>query len=214
MKRRMTRGMTLLEVMLAIAVMSMVGLGTAGMMSALTTGMVDQHDTRSSMLRAGLSQARLSSYVSRCRCLLDLETTRLVLWLEDADGDDAIDATEVRWISWSSHEETLAIEWVTDELGDVLDTPYGDPSHIDWWSEYSVLSQTAGLKPGTITLIGSVADWSFSTDQLLNATARRIAAMNRRTVEATYQLDIADTKIDHCLGDSIRMHDPPDGGDT
>lgn len=211
---RSRRGMTLLEVLLAIAVMSLVGLGTTGMMSALTTGMIEQHDARSSMLRAGLSQARLSSYVSRCRCLLDLEETRVVLWLEDTDGDNVIDGTEVRWVSWDPTTAALTIRWVADETGGILEDPYADPANVDWWSEFTQLQQVAGLKNGSLTLVGGVADWAFATDQLISPYARRVAAMNRRTVEAIYELDIADTRIMHCLGDSIRMHDPPEGGES
>ena len=212
--RRLRRGMTLLEVMLAIAVMSMVGLGTTGMMSALTTGMVQQHDARSSMLRAGLSQARLSSYVSRSRCLIDLEPNRLVLWLEDADGDDAIDGTEVRWVFWNSNAQTLTINWVTDEQGDTLEEPYANPTTIDWWQEWDQLERTTGLKPGSLDLVSSVASWAFSTDPVSSPSARREAAMARQTVEAIYELHIAEDSIEHCLGDSIRMHEPPDGGAT
>jgi len=212
--KRSPRGMTLLEVLLAIAIMSLVGLGTTGMMSALTTGMVEQHDTRSSTLRAGLSQARLSSYVSMSRCLLDLEQTRVVLWLEDADGDDVIDATEVRWISWDVQSNALVIQWVFDTQGDPIESPYGDPTSVDWWQELTQLEQLARMTVGSLNLVGGVADWTFSTDQLINPTARRLAAMSRRTVEATYELEIADTRIQHCLGDSIRMHDPPGGGDS
>jgi len=212
--KRSARGMTLLEVMLAIAIMGMVGLGTTAMMSALTTGMVEQHDTRSSMLRAGLSQARLSSYIATCRCLLDLERTRLVLWLEDADGDNVIDGTEVRWISWEHTGGALEIRWVADESGEPLDNPYGDPATVDWWQELSLLQQVARLRVGSLKLVGGVADWAFATDQLTSPHARRLSAMARRTVEASYELDIADTRIQHCLGDSIRMHDPPGGGDS
>jgi hypothetical protein len=206
--------MTLLEMMLAIAVMCLVGLGTTGMMSALTTGMAEQHDARSSMLRAGLSQARFSSYVSRCRCLLDLEETRLVLWLEDTDGDNTIDGTEVRWISWEVATGAVTIRWVADETGGILEDPYADPANVDWWSELAGLQQMAGLKSGSLTLVSGVAGWTFATDLLTSPYARRAEAMKRRTVEATYELDIAENRIEHCLGDSIRMHDPPDGGDS
>jgi hypothetical protein len=138
----------------------------------------------------------------------------MVLWLEDADGDNAIDGTEVRWVAWEPAAAALTIRWVADETGGILEDPYADPANVDWWSELTQLQQVAGLKSGSLTLIGGVADWAFATDQLISPAARRVAAMSRRTVEATYDLELADTRITHCLGDSIRMHDPPDGGDS
>ena len=89
--KRIRRGMTLLELLLAVSVTSTVALGIVGMMDALTNGIIDQRDTRASILRAGLSQTRVSSYIARARCLLDLEDHRVVMWLEDTDGDEAVD---------------------------------------------------------------------------------------------------------------------------
>ena len=109
---RHRRGMTLLELLLAIGITGLVGLATATMMNALGNGMVEQHDTRASMLRAGMAQARLSAYFTRARCILDVHSDRMVIWLEDGDGDDLIDPTEVRWITWTSSTGNLTISWI------------------------------------------------------------------------------------------------------
>jgi len=202
--------MTLLEVLLAIGVMSMVGAGVTSMMSALSDGMAQQHDMRSSMLRASLAQARLSSYLTRARCLLDLEPERLVMWLEDADGDDVIDGTEVRWLHWESDRGVLKIAWLVDPDGVAIEDPYPDPAGIDWWNEYESLAQLNGVQPLHIDLLAGLDSLAFTAPVLGSARARREAAMSTRTVDAAYGLDVAGTLVQHCLGDSVRLHDPPE----
>ncbi|MDP7028790.1 MAG: hypothetical protein QF733_01050 [Phycisphaerales bacterium] len=200
--------MTLLETLLAIAITGMVGAGVTAMMSSLSAGMIDHHDTRSSTLRAGLSQARLSSYVTRCRCLLDCEASRLVLWLEDADGDDAIDATEVRWVHHDDDDDRVMIQWLTDPQN-VLDEPYANPTAVDWWDQLRQLELMATIRSGSLDLIHGVPEWAFNTPGGRSAQSRRAASMDQRTVEATFTLAVADNTFQHSLGDSIRMHDPP-----
>ena len=207
--KRHRRGMTLLEVLLAIAITGLVGAGITAMMSALTTNMIDQHDTRSSTLRAGLAQARLSSYITRCRCLLDCEDDKIVLWLEDGDGDDTIDATEVRWITYDATTGKLRTQWILDP-DQWLEFPYANPTNVDWWAEFDELGRIASLRSGAITLISGIEQCVFATTAASTPQARRAAAMDRRTVEANYTLVVADTTFEHCLGDSIRMHDPPE----
>ena len=202
------RGMTLLEVLLAIAITGMVGAGVTAMMSALSSSMIEHHDTRSSTLRAGLSQARLSSYVTRCRCLLDCESSRLVLWLEDADGDDAIDATEVRWIQHDAAAEHVQINWITDPQS-VLDEPFANPTAVDWWDQLRQLQLMAAIRSGSLDLIHGVPAWAFNAPAENSAQARRAASMDQRTVEASFTLAVADNEFQHSLGDSIRIHDPP-----
>ncbi len=208
---RHRRGMTLLELLLAIGITGLVGLATATMMNALGNGMVEQHDTRASMLRAGMAQARLSAYFTRARCILDVHSDRMVIWLEDGDGDDLIDPTEVRWITWTSSTGNLTISWIVDE-NNLLEDPYSDPAGTDWWNQLTQLSSQSGLETGELTLVSGLNDWSFSTAPESSDRLRREAAMQRRVIDATCTLSIADTEVTHHLGDSIRLHDPP-GGD-
>jgi len=210
MKQR--RAFTLLELLLAVGMTGCIGLGIAGMMSALSQGVVEQHDARSSMLRAGMTHARVSSYLSRARCLLDLESDRMVCWLEDADGDDAIDATEVRWFAWNPATGRLQLDWIVDPSGNILEDPYGTPTGVDWWAELTALSANQSLRRGTLGLVSGLQSWNFDHDNLLNATTRREAAMLRRAVTAGYALDVSGATVEHCMGESIRMHDPPSGG--
>ena len=205
------RGMTLLELLLAISITSTVALGIVGMMDALTDGILNQRDTRASVLRAGLSQTRVSSYIARARCLLDLEDHRVVMWLEDADGDDAVDATEVRWLEWTPVKDVLAIHWFADP-NDLIDEPLTDLEHIDWWNLKSSYLGTAGLQHGALDLAGSIADWTFETSPASSPQQRRLAAQERRTLLATYDLDVQGTIRTHCMGESLRRHQRPGGG--
>ncbi|MCH2141663.1 MAG: prepilin-type N-terminal cleavage/methylation domain-containing protein [Phycisphaerales bacterium] len=209
--KRIRRGMTLLELLLAVSVTSTVALGIVGMMDALTNGIIDQRDTRASILRAGLSQTRVSSYIARARCLLDLEDHRVVMWLEDTDGDEAVDGTEVRWLEWSPTHDVLSIHWFADPA-ELLDTPLSELEDIDWWTLKSTYETTSGLKHGALDLAASIANWSFDVGPYTDPRQRRLAAQQQRTVLATYDLNVEGSIRTHCMGESMRRHQQPSGG--
>ena len=105
----MSRGMTLIETLLAVGMTSIVGAGISGMMHVLSSDVAMQHEVRTGIVRAALVQSRLSSYVGRCRCLVDLEPNQAVIWLCDDNGDDAVGAAEVRWLHHDEHTGTATI---------------------------------------------------------------------------------------------------------
>jgi len=203
--------MTLLEVMLAVSITGVIGLGITAMMNALSSGMIDQHDARSSMLRAGLAQTRMSSYLARSRCLIDLEQHRLVVWLEDSDGNDVVDPDEVRWVSFDRTSGTLAISWIADPEG-LLEEPYEDPAGIDWWLEFDRLEAIHGIQPASLVLVSGLSTWTFSDQPSSSDRQRRESAMASHVVHATYVIPLGSKDVTHCIGESIRMHQPPDGG--
>ncbi len=206
------RGMTLLELLLASTSTATVALGIVGMTSALTDGIMDQHDTRASVLRAGVSQSRVSAYIARSRCLLDLEEDRIVLWLEDADGDEAVDGVEVRWLEWNPSRKTVTISWFADP-GEILEEPFADLANTDWWAQQQAYGRMSSLQSGSLDLAGGITGWVFDADLSTTPQNRRLAALQRRTVMATYDITVSNTTRQHCIGESVRRHQLPDGGD-
>ena len=204
------RGMTLIETMLAIGMTALVGTGISGMMHVLSNDVAMQHEVRAGVVRAALVQARLSAYVGRSRCLLDLEGERAVLWLQDSDGDDAVHADEIRWLHWSEADGDAVIQWIEPLDGADLPT-YDDPAAIDWWAQYTALATRSNVQAGTLALATSLASFEFR--EVLNTTPnqRRRDAMQRRRVEVDLGMTLGTELRHHRVGESIRLHRQPSG---
>lgn len=205
-----TRGMTLIETMLAIGMTALVGAGISGMMHVLSNDVAMQHEVRTGVVRAALVQARLSAYVGRSRCLLDLESHRAVLWLQDTDGDDAVHAAEIRWLHWSEANGDAVIQWIQPLDGADLPT-YDDPASIDWWAQYTSLATRSNVQAGTLALATSLESFEFRETLNTTPNQRRRDAMQRRRVEVDLSMTLGTGHRQHRVGESIRLHRQPSG---
>ena len=206
----MTRGMTLLETMLAVAMTGMVGAGISGMMHVLSNDVAMQHEVRTGIVRAALVQARLSAYVGRSRCLLDLEPDRVVLWLQDADGDDTVAAPEVRWISCSQEGAAAHVHWIKPAAGVSMPT-YDTPETVDWWSQLDVLQRRADVTAARLGLAGDLQSLVFLDTLEASGIDRRRDAQQRRRIEVDLLMRLGQDGRAHRVGESIRLHRPPAG---
>lgn len=98
--------------MLALTVTAMVGLGIAGMMGAVSTGIAARTDHRAVMTFNHAANARLTSYVAPSRCFLDAGADRLVLWNNDGMENGVINVTEIRWLVLDLSAGTLTVSRV------------------------------------------------------------------------------------------------------
>ncbi len=203
------RGMTLVETMLAIGMTALVGAGISGMMHVLSNDVAMQHGVRAGVTRAALIQSRASAYIGRSRCLLDLEDNRCVLWLEDGDADDAVRASEVRWMQWSDDTGEAALFWLSGD--DALMPVYDTPEQTDWWAQLDTLARVNGIKRGTLTLANAVKWMQFADAHNSAPIQRRRDAMQRQRVEIAFDLQLGDGARSHHVGETIRLHRPPCG---
>lgn len=208
----MTRGMTLLETLLAVGMTTIVGAGISGMMHVLSNDVAMQHEVRTGIVRAALVQSRLSAYVGRARCLIDLEPHRAVLWLSDDNGDDTVGAAEVRWISFDDFAGTCSIRWIDASDPDGLPT-FDSPASIDWWDQLAALEGRPDTRTGRLELAGDLDDMRFRETIDVSALQRRQDAMQRRRIEVELELALGDATRAHRIGESIRLHRTP-GGET
>ena len=204
------RGMTLLETLLAVSMTVVVGAGISGMMHVLSNDVAMQHDVRTGVIRAALVQARLSAYVGRSRCMLDLEPSRAVFWLQDADADDTVHATEVRWIAFDADGSAATIGWVKATNIDALPV-YDSPESIDWWRELDLLERRADVQRGTLNLAGDLAGFTFRETMNAAGPARRRDALERQRIEVDLELQLSQGARMHRVGESIRLHRVPGG---
>ena len=106
------RGLSLLELILALSITAMVATAVSGMMSAVVTGVSSRRDSRSLMIRANAAQTRLAAYITPSRAVLDATESDLVLWLEDSRDGGTVHATEIRWILHDASKGTIDVCFV------------------------------------------------------------------------------------------------------
>ncbi len=107
------RGLTLLELMLALAITGMMGAAMSAMVVGVTRGMESITGGRSATQRAHVVHQRLRAYTEAGLCVLQHDKTQgLALWLNDNNGDDDVNLTEYRVFWFDEVARTLSVEWV------------------------------------------------------------------------------------------------------
>jgi prepilin-type N-terminal cleavage/methylation domain-containing protein len=106
------RGLTLVELLMALAVTALVAASISSMLGAVTQGISVRRDTRSLMVMANAAQTRLASYLVPAHCILAASETSVVVWFNDATESETVHATEIRWISFDAGAGELVVEYV------------------------------------------------------------------------------------------------------
>jgi len=136
------RGLSLLELVLGLAMTTLVASGVTGMLAGLGSGIAVGRDARTSMLAASATQRRVLDALADHAALLRLAPDRAVLWAGDRHPGGTVDASELAWISADGGEELLLErvifpdDWTTLEraMANPRVTPADDP-----WSVVATL---------------------------------------------------------------------------
>ncbi len=155
-------GMTLVELLMALAITALVTLAAAGMLSAVTHGSAERTDMRSLIVRQEMISQRLSAAARASRQVLASDGTQLVLWMTDANHDGLPQVGEVRWIVFSQKDGTLTSthvkfpESLSDEQRTTLDRAYVAGQKLQ--------TQLTGLGSYVVTepWATEVADWQLA----------------------------------------------------
>ncbi|MDE1038661.1 MAG: prepilin-type N-terminal cleavage/methylation domain-containing protein, partial [Phycisphaerales bacterium] len=78
------RGLSLIEMIIAIGITAVIGAAIASMMAAATNSLTSKDDGRQSAIRLATTQVRLGAYIAPSRCIVDKSNTHVTLWLEDS----------------------------------------------------------------------------------------------------------------------------------
>ena len=103
----MKRGLTTLELLVALGVTSITGLGVATVITSVSRGVTDMNGARSAMQRAATSHARLRAYTDTALCLLAQDERGFALWAHDERTNDVVNVSELR------------VFWIDGEAGEV-----------------------------------------------------------------------------------------------
>lgn len=108
----MRRGMTLLELMLAISITTLVASGIAGMLSGLSTGLVIGEEVRTGMLATSASHRRVHLALGDPAGILLIESPDAVVWFGDANAGGRLEPSEVGWLEFDADRGELSLERV------------------------------------------------------------------------------------------------------
>lgn len=120
------RGMTLLELLLALAITILTGAAAAAVTLAVARSMTSMTEGRSVMNRANMVQARIRGVTDTAWCALEYDSKRgLAIWAGDDNGNGRLNASELRIIWINGEPQTVTVErvkfpedWTAEQIQD------------------------------------------------------------------------------------------------
>jgi len=101
-RRTLARGMTLLELLLALAGTAVVGTAVAAMLTGVAYGTQSDKDLQGLITRQMALRSRVEAEVRESRMILDAGGGYLILWSGDDDGSGTPDKTEIQVIEYDA----------------------------------------------------------------------------------------------------------------
>lgn len=182
-RQRSRPGLTLLELMLALAGTAVVGAAIAAMLSAVTYGTSSKRDLRALVARGKTATGRLDAAVRGSRRVLDQGDGYIVLWTRDLDESDSPDLLELRRIQFDAAGNRILSYTAPDGTTDVAYT-LGD--------DFATITQDL-IDAGTMTGELWVKDASALQITLDDVDAQSAELVSYRVTLTTG--DLSDTAI-------------------
>ncbi len=112
--RRLCRGFTLIEVMLAVGLVGIVGAGILAFLSAFATGASARVRVSDPALEATLAVRRLNSIVPDFRTVLAADTQNAVLWVSDRVPSRTVHLSELACLRIDGARGELLLDTIDD----------------------------------------------------------------------------------------------------
>ena len=120
------RGLTLVELMMALGIVALIGATIAGMLSAVAYGTDEDSDVRQLVARQKMVSMRIDAALRGSQQVLDAGQTAdlawVVLWGRDLDENGAPSLLEIRLLEYDANANTLSSYTAPDGTTDVLYT--------------------------------------------------------------------------------------------
>ena len=170
------RGLTLIELMLAMTISVMIAGAMSGMVSAVTAGVTSRQDTREVMIRSSAANTKLAAYVNPARAIWGTDASTVALWFNDSREGGGIHVTEVRWLIYDAANDAVEVHFVkfpddwSQVAKDIEDVEYSKTqTFAAMYAKYSAGGHMAKLR-----LLDNVEDFSFKLDNATALDAQRI----------------------------------------
>lgn len=113
------RGLTLLELLLALAGTAVVGAAVTMMLTGVAYGTQSSKDLRTLVTKQMALRARIEAEVRESQTILDQGVGYLILWGEDADDSGTPNKSEIQVIELDAGAETITRYAPADGIADV-----------------------------------------------------------------------------------------------
>lgn len=159
-KLRAAKGMTLAEMLIALAIAAMVGTAAMAMLSASVAATKANSNTRASTTSTQVITARLQAYIRQSSQIACATDNTIVLWLGDRNEDDVMNLPEMRILAYEDASDRLAIYTFSDSAVDaeyvLPDDPESVPSQAALDALYDCVPLVSHVASCTFTI--SAAD--------------------------------------------------------
>ena len=200
---RSRRGLSLLELLLAITISAMVAGAIAGMLGAVSAGVGTRKDSREIMVLAHGAQCRLSAYLATSRCVLADDGSNLTLWLNDDRESGTVHASEIRWLRFDTSTGEIVVDYVsfpaswTPTACELADREY--PASTDWSSVHSAYDALGLLESKPLA--------DHLTGVSIQRDAKSVTSSRHICFNLSFQGDI--TTVTVPVSGTIQEHEAP-----
>ncbi|MEM6334189.1 MAG: hypothetical protein AAF823_12705 [Planctomycetota bacterium] len=190
--RTRRRGLTVAELMLAMAGTSLVGLAVSAMVFATDRGSDEEKSVRSLVVESKVVSSRINAALRSCRRVLDVSSTRVILWTSDTDNDGLVDASEVGVIdhdpattqlTYATVASGIATEWdpaTTSFVTPILALQAANNLDATVWSNRVVTATFTTNNPADHISAALIAyQIEIAHAQLTEVTTHSVALRNR-----------------------------------
>jgi prepilin-type N-terminal cleavage/methylation domain-containing protein len=99
---RSRRGITLVEVIMALAIAAMISLGVASLLYGMANGTKERQELRRRNAKAEVLAHRLDMAIRSSAMLLGRDGNAMVFWVSDANGNETPNLSELLRIEWDA----------------------------------------------------------------------------------------------------------------
>ena len=203
--RPFRRGLTFIELLMALAITAMVTAAISAMWTAISSGERARRDNRAFAVRTYAAKSRISGYIAPCRSLLSTDGCKLVLWRDDSRVSGTVHASEIRWLIFDNATGNLDVYYVkfpstwTEVAKALRDHEYAVNTNWD-----SVLnSYTLDNLIGRLTLVDGVASVAVTLDAATALSSREV------TYTLGFTTEISGQPVPQTLTAAILTHVTP-----
>jgi len=198
------RGLTLLEMILAIGITATIGAAIASMMAAVSNGLTSRDDGRRTAVQLATTQVRLAAYIAPSRCVLDKSDSAITIWFDDNRESNTVHASEIRWLEFDEFNNAFVVKFV--DFPEAWSQSMIDAADIECNELTNYVSLLATLESSqlinTFNLIDAMDTCAIWTDDSNHQAAIRIC------IRFSLQTRFGGT-CDALFDESIRQHLPP-----